>query len=893
VASGISAVDTAYWNGKLDSFTETDPLFGESVASGISAVDTAYWNGKLDSFTETDPLFGVSVASGISAVDTAYWNNKLDIEIDASVTNELQLLSIDNDTIYLTDGGYIKLPIVVSEVNILTDSLYISYTNGHTVNAGYLGNGSPGSSLASVATLNITDINYHKATVNSSITDNGNELILSRGVCLSKIPSPDLNDTIIYSGNGSGSYATEINLLEPNTTYYLKAFSTNVVGTTYGNELLFTTKALTVPTISTNPISNITDKAAISGGQITDDGGTPILERGLCWSQNQNPTISDSYITEGDGIGSYIAIMTGLTANTSYYVRAYATNTQGTSYGDEELFTTIELQLASVSTTAASNVSYTTATIGGDVSNDNGSSVTNRGVCWATTNQPTTDNSKYVEAGGLGVFSTQITGLLPNTTYYLRAFAVNGAGTSYGNVITITTLTPSTASLSTKSISGISSNIAGSGGTIVTDGGFPITAKGVCWSINPNPTTANSKTIDGTGSLSFNSTLTGLNPLTLYYVRAYATNGLGTSYGNELSFTTTNLVTPGPTVPVVGTSTATISGGSTASGGGYISSDGGSEVTVRGLCWSTTTNPTLANSYSTDGGTGTGFFTSTITGLSGCGTIYYVRAYATNSTGTGYGNQTTVSTGLSPAVTTDDVTSISYYTAVSGGNITDDGGCPVTQKGVCWNYASNPTIANFKTTEGAGSDAFVSNLTGLLANKTYYVRAYATNSVGTTYGPEIVFTTATPSTLYIGQNYAGGIIFYLDELGEHGLVCAATDQGNYTWGCQGTNIITSTAIGTGASNTAAIVALCATSNTAAKICDNLVLEGYSDWFLPSKDELNLMLINLNKNGIGNLVNYYWSSSEYDSNNAWYYYPGCCIDVSSKTYNRMVRAVRSF
>ena len=361
VAYGISSSDTAYWNGKLDSYTETDPIFGESVAYGISSSDTAYWNGKLDSYTETDPIFGVSVASRITSTDTTFWNNKLDFEVDGSITNELQLLSIISDTIYLTDGGFIKLPTVVSEVEILEDSIYISYTNGQTINAGYVGNGSPGSSLASVTTLNITDINYTQASVNSSITNNGNEFILTRGVCLSKNPSPDLNDTIYYSGNGSGSFATEINLLEPNTTYFLRAFSTNVVGTTYGNELSFTTKALTVPTITTQTISNITDKTAISGGEITDDGGTPILERGLCWSENQNPTISDNFLAEGEGSGSYIALVTGLTANTTYYVRAYATNTQGTAYGDEQSFATIELLLATVSTSSASNVSYTTA----------------------------------------------------------------------------------------------------------------------------------------------------------------------------------------------------------------------------------------------------------------------------------------------------------------------------------------------------------------------------------------------------------------------------------------------------------------------------------------------------------------------------------------------------
>jgi len=339
---------------------------------------------------------------------------------------------------------------------------------------------------------------------------------------------------------------------------------------------------------------------------------------------------------------------------------------------------------------------------------------------------------------------------------------------------------------------------------------------------------------------------------------------------------------------------------STATSGGYVSSDGGSTVTMRGVCWSTSANPTLANSYSTDGGTGMGYFTSTITGLSGCGIVYYVRAYATNSTGTGYGNQNTVSTGLLPVVTTNDITSISYYTAVSGGSISDNGGCPITQKGVCWNYTSGPTIGNPHTSDGAGSADFVSTITGLYANRTYYVRAYTTNIVGTTYGPEKVFTTATPSTPYVGQNYGGGIVFYVDSTGLHGLVCASTDQGQYIWGCQGTSISTGTALGTGAPNTAAIVAICLTSNIAAKICDNLVLNSYSDWFLPSRAELAMMNTNLYTQGLGSFTSspfsdsYYWSSSEIDNNSAWvfaFYYANAYNINKASTY--YVRAVRAF
>jgi hypothetical protein len=901
--NGFNAIDWA--NGPYFIKTEADLNGGTNYTitgtNQLLSVPYALHSKSAENLTgtiiESDPVFLASPAGGVTSNDITNWNNKLISEVDGSVTNEIQTLSIGHDTIYLSDGGHVRLPDYVENINIIDDSLYISFSYGQIINAGYIGNGKPGSSLSSVVTLNVTDIGYTSAFVNADITNSGNEFIITRGVCLSGNPGPDLNDTIYVAGSGPGSYAANCNQLTPDKTYYVRAFATNTVGTTYGNSLSFVTKALTVPDISTREISNITSTTAISGGIIMDDGGTSILERGICWSLSLNPTTGDNFNTEGVGAGSYVALLTGLISNTMYHVRAYASNAQGTSYGNDLTFTTIVLQLASVTTAEAGSISYTTASIGGNVTNDNGSPVTSRGICWATTTSPATDDNNYTEAGGLGIFTAQLTGLAANTTYYVRSFAVNGGGTSYGNQVTFATLTPSVASLTTKSIGGISSDIAGSGGVINTDGGSAITAKGVCWSLNPTPTVANSKTTDGTGTASYNSTITGLNPLTLYYVRAYATNMLGTAYGNEISFTTTDLVNPGPTVPVVGTSTSMITGSSTASSGGYVSSDGGSTVTARGVCWSTSTSPTLANNFSTDGGSGLGYFTSTITGLSGCGTIYYVRAYATNSTGTGYGNQNTISTGLLPAAATEDVTNIDYYTAVSGGSITDDGGCPVTQKGVCWSYNPAPTISNPHTSEGAGSSAFVSNITGLNANRTYYVRAYATNGVGTAYGPEKVFTTATPSTPYIGQNYAGGIVFYVDGTGLHGLVCASSDQGGMAWGCEGTSIPTNTAIGTGAVNTAAIVASCGESNIAAKICDNLVLNSYSDWFLPSIDELSLMYTNLVTQGFGgfNGSYYYWSSSENSPSRAWgYYFSGGYFTGINKSQSIwIVRAVRAF
>lgn len=108
--AGITGADITGWNNKLDSFTETDPVFDLSLAAEITGEDTTNWNHKLDSFIENDPVYGLSVAAGISEGDTTRWSNKLDTEVDGSITNEIQALSISNDTIYLSKGGFVKIP---------------------------------------------------------------------------------------------------------------------------------------------------------------------------------------------------------------------------------------------------------------------------------------------------------------------------------------------------------------------------------------------------------------------------------------------------------------------------------------------------------------------------------------------------------------------------------------------------------------------------------------------------------------------------------------------------------------------------------------------------------------------------------------------------------------
>jgi len=190
----------------------------------------------------------------------------------------------------------------------------------------------------------------------------------------------------------------------------------------------------TVPTAIISTALNITATSASLQGEITADGGATIMERGVCYSTHQNPITSDSKIIYGTGIGSYTVSLTGLTTGSIYYVKSYAINSAGTGYSSQSTFKT--LALASVLTTAQlMNITKSSATSGGNVSNDGGSQVITRGVCFNISQNPTIANAKTVDGAGTGSYISSITGLSPNTTYYVRAYATNSVGTAYGSQV--------------------------------------------------------------------------------------------------------------------------------------------------------------------------------------------------------------------------------------------------------------------------------------------------------------------------------------------------------------------------------------------------------------------------------------------------------------------------
>ncbi len=618
-------------------------------------------------------------------------------------------------------------------------------------------------------------------------------------------------------------------------------------------------------TLSNVIVSGVTGNTASLEAGVTDDGGTAVTEFGFVWNTTGDPVLgTDNHIANTSSDPSlFNSEISGLLINTVYYVRAYAVNFAGVSYSNSESFTTLSSGAipATISDVIGSNILMNSFTLEAGVTDDGGSAVTEFGFVWNTTGNPVilVDNQDINTTDEAILFNSDITGLLANTTYYVRAYAINIAGVAYSNTETITTLNVggTTAALSDVSGSNILMNSIFLLASVTDDGGSAVTEFGFVWNTTGNPVVlVDNQEINTTDeAVLFDSEITGLSAGADYYVKAYAINGIGVAYSDTYSFTTlAAFFTSGagvtdvdgnvyPTVIINGKEymsenlrTANYNNGtsldrtdnalawSSQANGAYCWSENDSTayeelfgklynyaaINSGILCpigWHVPTDEdwkdlekalgmdaTQADEIGWRGDNQGGMLKET-----GLANWLTPNAGATNQSGmnvlpTGYRDpdgtfrdigstcyywsmtpNLTASTGYSrmissseqgvyrgeesmlkgisvrcmkdvvnPAITvTQAVSEITTNSLISGGNIVDDGGGIISQRGLVWGTSPLPDLTTNEgfTNNGTGSGIYRDTVYGLTPNTAYHIRAYAINEAGESYGPDIFVST--------------------------------------------------------------------------------------------------------------------------------------------------------
>jgi len=451
----------------------------------------------------------------------------------------------------------------------------------------------------------------------------------------------------------------------------------------YGCSVRCVKDTITIPTVTTTPVSAITETSAIIGGKITNNGGSILTAHGVCWSTTPQPTILNSKTTLTGDSTFFTVSINGLASGSTYYVRAYATNSAGTAYGEQVSFITVKYDSLSIKdidgnvyhsvkiglqtwmvedlkTTKYSNgdligtTNPITKDIADEVSpkyqwayngNDSNAFKYGRLYTWYAAT-----DSRKIAPKGWHVASDAEWITLQN---YLIANGYNYDGTKTDNKIAKSICSTSLWApcliegaigndLTKNNSSGFS---AVPGGYRGTDGTFYI----LNWVSDHWTSTENSSDFAWIHALGYTSADLG------YYSK-------NKNYGFSIRCIKDTIA-----VPVIITSSITGITNSSAVCGGKITTDGGGAVTDKGICWSTTSQPTLLNNKITVNSDST-FFSCSITGLL-AGSTYYVRAYATNSAGTAYGDQANFSTIYSDALKVTDIDGNVYNTVKIGNQL--------------------------------------------------------------------------------------------------------------------------------------------------------------------------------------------------------------------------------
>jgi hypothetical protein len=502
------------------------------------------------------------------------------------------------------------------------------------------------------------------ADLAGSVTSDNGFPITSRGFVYSITA---VNSTPVLGGTGvtqatlsgtTGAMNTTASGLSSGTSYSFRGYATSAAGTSYSSVVTFTTVG--PPLISLPTSTSVTGTGATLGANVTADGGTSVTQRGVVYAltaADPNPVSGATGVTTvtvSGTTGVFTTAVTGLATDSGYSFRGFATNAAGTTYTSAGTFKT--LAAPTVDSASSSNVGFTTATLGANVTSDGGAAITQRGFVYAPT---ATDSNPLLGSAGVtasvvsgttGLLSSSPTGLASGVSYTFKAFATNSVGTSYTSAGTFVTLALPAITGASSSNVGLSS--ATLGANVTSDGGSAITQRGFVYSLtatdsNPvigNPGVATSVVSGTTGS--FASSITALTSGAAYSFKGFATSGAGTAYTSVGTFQTFAL-------PVATTGAATNVAETAATLNGSVNPAGFS-TTARfeyGLSMSYGNQSTASPAPGT--GSAPVNVSAAITGLT-CSSTYHFRVVATSAGGATSGADRTFTTATCPGLAIDD-----------------------------------------------------------------------------------------------------------------------------------------------------------------------------------------------------------------------------------------------
>lgn len=618
-------------------------------------------------------------------------------------------------------------------------------------------------------------------------------------------------------------------------------------------------KAVSLNTLECTDVKGTT---AIFNAELLCEGNPKYTERGFVYSTTQQPTVDNTIAKLTVPVGEklqYSAQAVDLAANTTYYVRAYAVSVLGTFYSTNQVSFVVQTSAPTVVTDSIKdlNIENGTAIFNGKVTYVGDPAYTERGFVYGTVPNPTIDDTKKVVSGtGEGAFSANITGLEEGNTYYVRAYAQNVKGVAYGKDVVVNCVA-TMPEVSTNEVTNISikNGTATFVGDVKSYGDLTCEERGFVYALTNNPTIDDTKlTVSGAELGVFRKNVSGLEEGKTYYVRAYVTNKKGTVYGEEVSLDFNGVM------PIV--STQAVSGKIIAQGvatlNGTIESKGDPAYTQRGFVYGIAHSPTLDDATVVNvSGTNTGAYTYNLNNLE-MGSVYYVRAFATNSKGTAYGSEVTLDfNAIMPEVTTISATVQDAEHIYLIGNIVVAGDPEYTERGFIYGTMSTPMIDDANVTNVSvaktSSVQYEKQVTiNGVGSNSLYIRAYAKSEAGIVYGnileitPETFAYMALPTFIHDDATYRVHPEF----------------DWTMDW------------------------------YEAKNLCSSLTYGGYSDWFVPDKSQLVTMYLKRKEITGFYLTASYWSSTGGGAMNAY------VVDFSdgelwtaSYYYDRRVRCIR--